>query len=86
MDDDLVLEVKELLLDALDLEDFTPDDIKTDAPLFGDALGIDSIDALEIGIAIKKKYNVTLSADDENNKKYFYSIKSLVDFIEGNKR
>ncbi len=82
MNTELELELKELLIGALDLEDFSPDDIKTEAPLFGDALGLDSIDALEMGIAIKKKYNVTLSAEDENNRKYFYSIKTLIDFIE----
>ncbi len=75
-------ELKILLISALDLEDFTPEDIETEAPLFGGDLGLDSIDALELGIAIKKKYNVTLSAEDEDNRKYFYSIKTLIDFIE----
>ena len=53
MDDLLVYEVKKTIIDALNLEDITPDDIETDAPLFGDGLGLDSIDALELGLAIK---------------------------------
>lgn len=81
MNTKLETELKTLLISALDLEDFTPDDIETEAPLFGGDLGLDSIDALELGIAIKKKYNVALSAEDEDNRKYFYSIKTLGDFI-----
>ncbi|MDA3810737.1 MAG: phosphopantetheine-binding protein [Spirochaetaceae bacterium] len=77
----LEYELKKLIISALDLEDFTPEDIETESPLFGGDLGLDSIDALELGIAIKKKYNVSLSAEDEDNRKYFYSIKTLVDFI-----
>lgn len=75
------LELKSLIISALDLEDFNPEDIDTNAPLFGDELGLDSIDALEIGIAIKKKYNIVLSADDEDNRKHFYSVQTLLDFI-----
>lgn len=82
MTKDLEYELKELLIGALDLEDYTPEDIDTNAPLFSGELGLDSIDALEMGIAIKKKYNVTLSAEDEDNRKYFYSIKTLMEFIE----
>lgn len=75
------LELKSLIISALDLEDFNPEDIDTNAPLFGDELGLDSIDALEIGIAIKKKYNIVLSADDEDNRKHFHSVQTLLDFI-----
>lgn len=78
---DLELELKSLVIKSLDLEDLTPEDIETDEPLFGDTLGLDSIDALELGIAIKKKYNVVLSAEDEDNKKHFYSIKTLAEFV-----
>ena len=81
MNTKLETELKTLLISALDLEDFTPEEIETEAPLFGGDLGLDSIDALELGIAIKKKYNVALSAEDEDNRKYFYSIKTLGDFI-----
>jgi acyl carrier protein len=73
--------IKILIIEALALEDITPEDIVTDAPLFGGGLGLDSIDALELGIAIKKKYNVTLSAEDKENQKHFYSVKTLADFV-----
>lgn len=78
---ELEFELKELIISALDLEDFKPGDISTDAPLFGGDLGLDSIDALELGIAVKKKYNVVLSAEDEANRKHFYSVKTLMEFI-----
>ena len=59
----------------------TVDDIVTDAPLFGDGLGLDSIDALELGMALKKKYGVNFKADKEANKAYFKSVATLADFI-----
>ena len=49
-------EVKALIIEALNLEDMTPEDIETDAPLFGEGLGLDSIDALELGLAVKKRF------------------------------
>lgn len=52
-------EVKALIIEALNLEDMTPDDIETDAPLFGEGLGLDSIDALELGLAVKKRFGVS---------------------------
>ena len=57
-------ELKQLIIDALNLEDMSIDEIETEAPLFGDGLGLDSIDALELGLAIKKKYNIVIDADD----------------------
>lgn len=79
------LEVAALLINALDLEDLTPEDIAPDAPLFDashpDSLGLDSIDALEISLAVAKAYKVQLKADDENNKAIFKSLRSLSDFI-----
>jgi acyl carrier protein len=82
---DLTSEVKELIIDTLNLEDMTPDDIDDNEPLFGDGLGLDSIDALELGVAIKKIYNITINSDDENAKTYFESVSSLVKFIEENR-
>ena len=76
-----VAEIKQLIVDSLDLEDLSPEDIKTDAPLFGEGLGLDSIDALELGVAIKKKYNLSLSGEDKENHKHFYSVKSLAEFV-----
>ena len=81
-DSALESELKQLVINTLELEDITADDIKTDEALFDDGLGLDSIDALELGMAVKKKYNLQLSSDKEENKKYFYSIKTLEEFIE----
>lgn len=74
-------ELKAFIIEALELEDITPSDIDTDAPLFIDGLGLDSIDALELGMALKKKYKLSLGSDKEENKKHFYSVKTLADFI-----
>lgn len=73
--------IKELIISSLELEDITKDDIKDEEPLFGDGLGLDSIDALEIGMALKKEFNLNLSKNKEENKKYFYSVKTIADFI-----
>ena len=74
-------ELKELIIDSLNLEDIQPDDIISDEPLFVDGLGLDSIDALELGIAIKKKFNVVLDGDSEATRKHFSSVKNLAAFI-----
>ena len=74
-------EIKTLIIESLELEDITVDDIKDDEPLLISGLGLDSIDALELGMALKKKYNVDLSDNKEENKKYFYSVKTIADFI-----
>ena len=74
-------ELKKLIIEVLELEEITPDDIKTDEALFIDGLGLDSIDALELGMALKKKYNLKMGTDTEENKKHFYSVKTLADFI-----
>ena len=65
----------------MDLEDITVDDIKDDEPLFNDGLGLDSIDALEIGMALQKKYKLSMDSDKEQNSKYFYSINTLADYV-----
>ncbi len=78
-------EIKELIIKSLELEDIKPSDIEDDAPLFNDGLGLDSIDALELGMALKKKYNLTLSSEKEENNEYFYSVKTIADFIRSNK-
>lgn len=79
---DLVLEVKMLIIESLDLEDVTVDDIKDDEPLFVDGLGLDSIDALELGLAIKKRFDIKLDANSEETKQHFSSVNSLVKFIQ----
>ena len=77
-------ELKELIIKSLELEDITVDDIDTEAPLFIDGLGLDSIDALELGMALKKKYNLKMSSNKEENKKYFYSVKTLSEYVRSN--
>ncbi len=79
---DLKLEVKRLIVEALALEDVRPEDIADDAPLFGEGLGLDSIDALELGIALRKRYQLKLEANDASIKEYFRSVSSLCLLIE----
>ena len=74
-------ELKKLIINVLELEDITPEEINTKEALFVDGLGLDSIDALELGMALKKKYNLKMGTDKEENKKHFYSVKTLADFI-----
>lgn len=75
-------EIKQLIIDALALEDITADDIDSDAPLFDGGLGLDSIDALELGLAIRKKYNVKIEAENEDVVKIFASVTSLAEYIK----
>ena len=86
MNTDLALSVKKMIIDALNLEDITPEDIDTDAPLFGDGLGLDSIDALELGLALKNTFGVSISPESENVREHFYSVATLVRFIESQKK
>ena len=78
-------EIKNLIISSLELEDITPDDIKNDEALFGEGLGLDSIDALELGMALKRHFNITLSSNKEENVKYFYSVNTLADYIRSQK-
>ena len=82
----LELEVKQLIIDALQLEDITPDDIDSAAPLFIDGLGLDSIDALELGVALQKKYGISLSADSEETRRHFGSVQALAAMIESHRQ
>lgn len=75
-------EIKELIIEALQLEEITPENIKDEEPLFDEGLGLDSIDALELGMAVKRKYNITLGQDKEENKKIFYSVDTISKFVE----
>ncbi len=74
-------ELKKLVVETLSLEDTTPDEIETDAPLFGDGLGLDSIDALEIAMVLEERYGVTLEDDPEANQQIFESVRSLAAFV-----
>ncbi|MCP4325675.1 MAG: acyl carrier protein [Alteromonadales bacterium] len=78
---DLIDEVKQLIIDTLDLEDIEPADIDYEDALFVDGLGLDSIDALELGVAIKKAFDVKIDNNSDDSKKHFYSVKTLCEFI-----
>ncbi len=74
-------ELKKLIVETLALEDTAPDEIDTDAPLFGEGLGLDSIDALEIAMVLEERYGVTLDDDPESNQRIFESVRSLTAFV-----
>ena len=73
--------IKEIIIKSLALEDITVDDIADDEALFQDGLGLDSIDALELGMALKKEFSLSFDKDKEENKKNFYSVKTIADFV-----
>ncbi|MGH8292560.1 MAG: phosphopantetheine-binding protein [Gammaproteobacteria bacterium] len=82
----LIEELKQLIITSLDLEDVTPADIDPHAPLFGDGLGLDSIDALELGVAVQKKYHVKLDASSADTRQHFHTLENLARFIESHRR
>ena len=77
----LQTEIKELIIATLSLEDIGPDDIDASAPLFNEGLGLDSIDALELGLALQKRYGVALSADSQETRQHFASVRALSAFV-----
>jgi acyl carrier protein len=79
-------EIKQLIIDVLQLEDITPGDIDAAAPLFVEGLGLDSIDALELGVAIQKRYGIILSANSEENRRHFASVRALATMVENNRK
>ena len=74
-------EIRELIVSALSLEDVRPEEIAADAPLFVEGLGLDSIDALELGVALQKRYGVTMSADAAETRRHFSSVSALARFV-----
>jgi acyl carrier protein len=74
-------EIKELIISSLSLEDIAPADIDAAAPLFVEGLGLDSIDALELGLALQKRYGVSLSADSQETRRHFSSVHALAEFV-----
>jgi len=78
---DLEQELKQLIIDKLGLEDISVEDIDSHQPLFITGLGLDSIDALELGILIREKYNISFDANTEDMSKHFASIHNLAQFI-----
>lgn len=81
----LIQELKEHLIEELNLEEITPADINADAPLFGDGLGLDSIDALEIILILEKFYGVKL-ANAAEAKPIFRSVRTLAEYVEQNRK
>jgi len=74
-------EIKELIISSLALEDIMPQDIDASEALFVDGLGLDSIDALELGLALQKRYGVSMSADSEQTRQHFRSVQALAAFV-----
>ncbi|HIE77366.1 MAG TPA: acyl carrier protein [Candidatus Thioglobus sp.] len=79
-------ELKQLIIDSLDLEDLSINEIDSQEALFNEGLGLDSIDALELGLAIRKKYNVRIDAEKDDVVKIFSSVSALADFIESEQK
>jgi len=78
-------ELKKLIIEALVLEDLEPGDIQAEQALFVEGLGLDSIDALELAMAIDKKFGVRIRADDEQNRHIFASVKNLAAYVSQHK-
>jgi acyl carrier protein len=78
---DLHLEIKQLIIDALGLEDISTHDIGNDQTLFGEGLGLDSVDALELGLAIQKRYGIKIDADAKDTRNHFTSVNTLAAFV-----
>lgn len=78
-------ELAELVVESLNLEDIAPAEIEPEKPLFGGEYGLDSIDALELAVAISRQYGVQLKADDEKNRHIFANLRSLSAYIEANR-
>lgn len=86
MDQQLCAEIQSLIVETLALEDVRPQDIDPDETLFGEGLGLDSIDALELGLALKKRWGVTLTAESEESRRVFRSVRTLAEYIEANRK
>lgn len=79
--DALLADLKTLIVEVLALEDIRPEEIETDAPLFIEGLGLDSIDALELAMGLEEKYGVIITDDPERNEKIFASVAALADLV-----
>jgi len=82
--EELILKLKTEIIEVLNLEDVKPEDIDENAPLFGEGLGLDSIDALELIVLMEKVYNIKLN-DPNQGKEIFKSIKVMAEFITANR-
>ncbi len=79
---DLEIEIKKLIISSLNLEDVSVDYIDSKNPLFIEGLGLDSIDALELGVALQKKYGIKIKAQPEDMKQHFHSVKTIAEFVD----
>ena len=84
--EDLELDIKKLIIQSLNLEGVTPESIDSTAPLFVEGLGLDSIDALELAMALRQKYGVRTGSDEATNRKVFASVRSLAEFVAANRQ
>ena len=82
--EELILELKQQIIEVLNFEGMTPEDIETDAPLFGEGLGLDSIDALELIVLLDKNYGIKL-ADPKAGKEVFKSVRVMAEYIQANR-
>lgn len=82
--EELILELKNRILEALKLEDMNPEDIDSDAPLFKDGLGLDSIDALELMLLLEKNYGIKLKSPAEG-KEIFKSVRTMAEYVAANR-
>ena len=82
--DELKHELKKQIIEFLNLTPLTPDEIKDDEPLFGDGLGLDSIDSLELIVLLKRNYGITIQ-DPKEGRKVLVNINSMVEYIEKNR-
>jgi len=78
-------ELRDLLIEELNLEDVKPEDIKDDEPLFKGGLGLDSIDALELAIVVERTYGIRIKSGDDKNAEIFATLASLAKYIEANR-
>ena len=83
--DELISQLKQQIIDALNLEEITADDIDANAPLFGEGLGLDSIDALELIVLMEREYGIKLSNPAEG-KEIFRSVATIADYVSKNRK
>ena len=82
---DLQTEIKNLIIEALGLEDMVAEDIAADLTLFGEGLGLDSVDALELGLAIQKRFGIKIDAEAKDTRQHFANVASLAAFVAAKK-
>jgi acyl carrier protein len=83
--EDLIYKLKQQIIEALNLEEMTPEDIDAEAPLFGDGLGLDSIDALELIVLMEKHYGIKIENPKEGQK-IFFSVKTMAEYITNHQK